>query len=55
MQVTDDPVVALKKVAGDQTYVFAPLAVSTTLPPVQTAGLTGAMVIVGNGFTVTII
>jgi hypothetical protein len=50
--VTLAPVVALSPVLGDQLYVFAPLAVSVVLAPLQMLGEFTLMV--GNGKTVTI-
>ena len=50
--VTGEPVVALSAVAGVQEYVFAPLAVSVVDCPLQI--VTGATVITGRGFTVTV-
>jgi len=43
--VTTDPVVPDKPVPGDQLYVLAPPAVSTTLPPGHIEGADGVTVI----------
>jgi hypothetical protein len=47
-------VVQLKPVAGDQAYVFAPLAERLTLLPAQMAGAAGVTDTVGKGRTVTV-
>ena len=52
--VTVAPVVALKPDAGLQLYVVAPLAVSTTLPPVHIDGLDGVTVSGGGWVKVTL-
>ena len=49
---TEAPVVALKPVAGDHEYVFAPDAVSVPAMPVHI--VIGETEITGSGFTVTI-
>jgi hypothetical protein len=43
------PVVADNPVAGLQTYVTAPLAVSVTFPPAQIVADVGEMLTVGGG------
>ena len=53
LEVTVTPVVALKPVAGDQTYVAAPLAVRVVLAPGQTDEL--GTDTVGIAFTVTVL
>ena len=47
------PVVALRLVFGDHTYVIAPLAVTETELPEHTVAGEGVIVKVGNEFTVT--
>ena len=51
--VTVAPVVELRFVAGDQTYVLAPLAVNDVLFPIQMLGADGLTVMVALPFTVT--
>ena len=51
--VTEEPVVALNAVDGLQEYVLAPLAISDTDCPAQTAAGVFTL-ITGNGFTVTV-
>ena len=51
--MTEEPVDALKFVEGDQVYVCAPLAVSVTDPPLQTAA--GVFTVTtGSGLMVTV-
>jgi len=51
--VTEEPVVAVSAVDGVHEYVLAPLAVSVTDCPAQTA--TGVLTVTtGTGFTVTV-
>jgi hypothetical protein len=52
---TLDPVVAERPVDGLQSYVAAPDAVSVAATPLQAAGLVGDTVMVGFGFTVTVV
>ena len=50
------PVVIDNPSSGLHVYVLAPLAVNVTLPPPQkAAGAAGVTVIIGNGFTVTVV
>src|SRR4030095_5476205 len=54
--MTVAPVVMDKPVAGLHAYVFAPLAVKVTLPPLQKfVGPLAEMVMVGRGLTVIFI
>ena len=55
LAVTEDPVVALRPVAGLHVYDIAPLAVITTLSPVQIVGEAGVTETVGVGETVIVI
>jgi hypothetical protein len=51
---TEDPVVALRLVAGLHVYADAPDAVSVTLSPGHMAGEAGLTTTAGSGFTVTV-
>lgn len=54
--ITTAPVAALSPVAGDHEYDVPPPAVSCTAPPLQILSeVAGVMVMVGFGFTVTVI
>ena len=54
VDTTESPVAGFKPVTGDHEYVFAPDAESITESPEHTAGLAGAVVSTGKGFTVTV-
>jgi hypothetical protein len=55
--VTEEPVVELRPVPGDQEYETPPPAVKITEPPEQRVEVAGLEVMVGNGlmFTVTVV
>jgi hypothetical protein len=50
--VTTEPIPLDKLFVGDQLYVFAPFAVSTTFEPKHIEGDVGVTVTIGPGFTV---
>ena len=55
LAITLAPLTVLSPVDGDHEYVFAPLAVSVMLDPLQIVAVDGDTLTVGLAFTVTII